>query len=183
MESKEIQSVTTIAIKVKDCRKQHKIAFFPEGSIQIKQNICSCNSCIRGALIDCSFEPGIQVNSKEINSSDDESDESDEGDYDYNDDENISEVELEEQRLRGDCVLEMLQPDTYIAIFSPPSSSELFYLCKILEFRISSTVHDKSGDNTEKIWAHRFYAKQKTDMPKAHKMAAGGLGSAVTPAR
>ena len=40
-----------------------------------------------------------------------------------------------------------------------------------------------TGDNTKKIWVHRFYAKQKTDVPKARKMAAGGLGSAVTSAR
>ena len=39
-----------------------------------------------------------------------------------------------------------------------------------------------TGDNTKKIWAHWFYAKQKTDMPKARRMAAGGLGSTVTPA-
>ena len=85
---------------------------------------------MRGALIDCSFETGVQVNSREINWSDDESDE---GDYDY-DDENISEVELEEQRLRGDFVLEMLQPDTFIAIYLSPSSSELFYLFMNLGF-------------------------------------------------
>ena len=35
------------------------------------------------------------------------------------------------------------------------------------------------GDNTEKIWAHRLFAKQKTDVPKARKMAAGGPGRAV----
>ena len=110
------------------------IVFLPYGSIQVKQNICSHNSCIRGALIDCSFKLGVQVNSREINSSDDESHE---GDYDY-DDENISEVELEEQRVTGDCKLEMLQPDLYIAIFLSPPSSELLYLCKALEFEISS---------------------------------------------
>ena len=38
-------------------------------------------------------------------------------------------------------------------------------------------------DNTEKTWTHRFYAKQKTDVPKARKMAAVGLGSAVSPLR
>ena len=32
-----------------------------------------------------------------------------------------------------------------------------------------------AGDNTEKIWAHRFYAEQK--------MAGGGLGSTVSPSR
>ena len=35
------------------------------------------------------------------------------------------------------------------------------------------------GDNTEKKWARRFFAKQKTDVPKARKMVSGGLGSAV----
>ena len=38
-------------------------------------------------------------------------------------------------------------------------------------------------DNTEKIWAYRFYAKQKTDVPKTRKMAAVGPGSAVSPLR
>ena len=91
------------------------IVFFPDGSMQVRQIMCSCNSCIRGALIDCSFEPGVQVNSREINSSDDESDE---GDYDY-DDENISEVELEEQRLRRDCVLEIYSQIIYCNLSVP----------------------------------------------------------------
>ena len=47
----------------------------------------------------------------------------------------------------------------------------------------SVILHPKSEDNTEKIWEHRFYAKQKTDVPKARKVAAGGLGSAVSPPR
>ena len=37
-----------------------------------------------------------------------------------------------------------------------------------------------TGDNIEKIWARRLFAKQKTDVPKARKMAAGDLGSAVS---
>ena len=35
----------------------------------------------------------------------------------------------------------------------------------------------RAGDNT---WAHRFSGKQKPDVPKASKMAAEGLGSAVS---
>ena len=37
------------------------------------------------------------------------------------------------------------------------------------------------GDNAEKIWAHRFFVKYTTDVPKTRKMAAGGLGSTVSP--
>ena len=40
-----------------------------------------------------------------------------------------------------------------------------------------------AGDNTEKIWAHQFYAEQKTDEPKARKMVGVGLGSTVSPPR
>ena len=39
----------------------------------------------------------------------------------------------------------------------------------------------EAEDNTEQLWAHRIFAKQKTDVPKASKMAAGGLGNAVSP--
>ena len=38
-----------------------------------------------------------------------------------------------------------------------------------------------SGNNTEKIWAHRFFVKQKRNVPKARKTSAGGLGGAVSP--
>ena len=38
----------------------------------------------------------------------------------------------------------------------------------------------QAGDNTEKIWAHQFFAKQKTEVPKTHKMAVGGLGSTLS---
>ena len=40
---------------------------------------------------------------------------------------------------------------------------------------------DISGDNTEKIWAHRFFAKQKRNVLKARKTSAGGLGGGVSP--
>ena len=36
-------------------------------------------------------------------------------------------------------------------------------------------------DNTEKIWAHRFFAKQKRNVAKASKTSAGGLGPGQSP--
>ena len=44
-----------------------------------------------------------------------------------------------------------------------------------------SNILYSPGDNTEKISAHQFFAKQKIDVPKADKMAAGVLESAVSP--
>ena len=39
----------------------------------------------------------------------------------------------------------------------------------------------QSGDNTEKIWAHWLFEKQKTNVTKARNMASGGLRSTVSP--
>ena len=40
----------------------------------------------------------------------------------------------------------------------------------------------KSGDNnTEKMWLHRLFAKQKKDVSKGCKVAVGGQGSTVIP--
>ena len=38
-----------------------------------------------------------------------------------------------------------------------------------------------TGDNTEKVWVHWFFVKQKRNVPEAHKTSAGGLGGAVSP--
>ena len=47
----------------------------------------------------------------------------------------------------------MLQPDTYIALFLCPSLSELFYLCKVLEFGISSTIRNDKYNHTVPVGA------------------------------
>ena len=38
-----------------------------------------------------------------------------------------------------------------------------------------------TGDNTEKKWAHQFFAKRNTGVPKTRKIAAGALASDVSP--
>ena len=57
---------------------------------------------LQGDLIDCEFEPGKQVNSKYLDSSDIESDDEEGGDYKI-------EEEKEQQVIRGNCILEMLE--------------------------------------------------------------------------
>ena len=47
-----------------------------------------------------------------------------------------------------------------------------FYSGKCLKLFALTSFHIKSGNNTEKIWAHRFLAKPKT-------IETGGLGGAV----
>ena len=72
---------------------------------------------------------------------------SDEGDYDYND-ENIFEVELE-----GIVYWKCCSQVPYITIFLSCSLSELFYLCKVLEFGISSTVQNDKYNHTVLVGA------------------------------
>lgn len=119
--SDEIYSVPGSAIQIKDVRKQHIILFFPDGNILVKLNICSCNKCLQGDLIKCEFEPGKQINSNYLESkSDVESDNNEDEDYEVE--------QREQQKLRGDCILEMIECNSYIAIFSHQPRQNCFNL-------------------------------------------------------
>ena len=123
--SKEINSVTSSAVIIKDVRKQHIIAFHPDGRIYVKENICSWYERLHGDLLNCQFEPGIwkllnrlvmlkvtmRMNQKK--------------------------AKKQSSRKRGNLVLEMIECNSFITIFSPPNSSELFYICKVLDFDIA----------------------------------------------
>ena len=127
--SEEINSVTSSAVIIKDVRKQHIIAFYPEGKINVKENICSCYKCLHGDPLNYQFEPGQQVNLKIVEPiSDLESDDEDEPE---------ESKETEQEEMRGTLVLEMIECNSFIGIFSPPNSSELFYMCKVLDFVIA----------------------------------------------
>ena len=47
----------------------------------------------------------------------------------------INEEEHKEQQIS--CILGLLERGKCIALFSPPSSSELFYLCKVLDYGVA----------------------------------------------
>ena len=82
----EINSVDRVAVKITNVRKQHMLCFLPSGTIQIKENIiCSCANCINGKFIDCEYQPGSQISSKEI-TSDNESEEDYQFDNNFDDD-------------------------------------------------------------------------------------------------
>ena len=49
-----------------------------------------------------------------------------------------SEEEHEEQQIRGSYILALVDRGTFIALFSVPSSSELFYSCKVLDYGVAS---------------------------------------------
>ena len=81
----EIHFVEKVVVKITNVQKQHMLCFFPSGTIQIKENICSCANCMNGKFIDCQYQPGSQICSKEITSSG-ESEEYCKFDNDFDDD-------------------------------------------------------------------------------------------------
>ena len=70
----EINCVTGSAIKTRDCRKEHIIVFFLNGTIQVKENISVGIKCLQVDLMNCEFEPGKQVNSDNLDSRNAETD-------------------------------------------------------------------------------------------------------------
>ena len=54
----EIRKVNKSVLKIKDIMKQHMLSFFPDGSVQMKINLCLCESCLTGNFINCMPDPG-----------------------------------------------------------------------------------------------------------------------------
>ena len=50
--------------------KNYTTAFFPDGQIMGKENICSCHKCLNGNLDKCGFEPGRIIKKGADNSED-----------------------------------------------------------------------------------------------------------------
>ena len=46
----ERQSVVD-QMKIDGCMKQHMFSYFPDGSIQLKENVCACPPCLKVTLL------------------------------------------------------------------------------------------------------------------------------------
>ena len=92
----------------------------------------SCDDCRKGNVIDCLLEPDnmLSCGQLDVDESDSESDE----EFEYEYDNVTNEEDTEAFELTADCVFDVLQRGSFIALYSHSSSYELFYLCKVLEF-------------------------------------------------
>ena len=119
----------------------HMLCFFPDGTILQKVNICSCQACWEGNFLDC-YEKGSEVQI---------ADNSDDSDLEYEIDDFGDENEYlnESYELRSDCVLDIIQVGSIIAIFSHLNSFELFYICKVLKF--GDAAEDLSDNNNHVV--------------------------------
>ena len=57
----------------------------------------------------------------------------------------------EENEIRAECVIDAVNPGSFIALYSPPQSFEMFYLCHVVNITIATeTVCDDYGHVIEK---------------------------------
>ena len=120
IESEKIEG----SYKIDKCRSLHMISYFPDGSIQTKQHLCSCFECIVGHFASCVSHPGIIFSG--ITEDSDSGSDSEESETE----EVYDELTKFEQELRAECIADIVMPNSFIFLFSPPESFELFYLCQ-----------------------------------------------------
>ena len=131
MEKEKIQG----SYGIQKCRSLHMISYFPDGSIQTKQHLCSCAECVVRNF-DCLSNPGIQIYSGDSLGDSDSGGDTEESDTE----EAYNEISRTEQELRATCVTDIVVPNSFIALFSPPESFELFYLCHAFSVETNSEM-------------------------------------------
>ena len=102
-------------LKIEDCMKQHMISYFPDGSIEMKENLCICNNCMLGRFASCLIEKGWKIEGCQIEISNG-SDVSDESDDDYDDGEELDIGDIREI-VKQSGILEVIEPGNYIASY------------------------------------------------------------------
>ena len=137
IESEKIkhQREDKVPLPITKCREKHMISFFPDGCMQTKVNICSCPECLKGKFAKCSFEAGKAYFTE---CSDDEFSDLNSDEEIENDDLCCENENVMENEIRADCVVDVVQPCSYVALYSPPESFESFYLCYVIESGITS---------------------------------------------
>ena len=119
---------------IHECMKAHMICFDPDAYVVMKVNICSCVDCITGDFMRCSDEKGIEVCAKDHEDDFETLDSDREEEFDVFGDEMFDKNE-EMYEMRAESVMDVLQNNSTIALFSPANFSfELFYLCKVCDF-------------------------------------------------
>ena len=136
-------------LEIKGCQKLHMIAYFPNGDIQIKENMCSCDKCLVGKFVQCNEEKGKLY--KKGNADDASSDSED-----YSLGDNESDSGSDDEFVNVDSILNGIDPGSYIGIYSSENANELFYLCLVRS--INRTPVDITDRNNHFVPAGSVYA-------------------------
>ena len=113
-----LKEIIESPLKSKDYRKVHMICFLPDGSVETKVSICSCNSCMEDNFISCTTEKGKEYNKNMSN-----------------DIFLILSFNEELHEIRAEYVTSIISKNLAIALYSSTDSFKLFYLCKVIDFQ------------------------------------------------
>ena len=139
-------------LPINGCQKQHMFAYFPDGSVQFKENMCSCETCLDGNFVDCKIEKGVEKFTRNDYGSESETTSDSDGSGGSDGDESRdSESSTDEEiyEIRGNTIFEAVEVGSTIAIHSPKEESgEIFYLCQVLE-KVESAVENLVDHNNK----------------------------------
>ena len=137
------------ACYTKNCGSHHMICVHPDGSVQTKQNICSCHNCIQVEFITCIEERGSFLHNRQVADKSSDSSESDE-EIESDDIDCEEGGDMDRYEMSANSVIEIIQKDNIIVLFSPPESLEPFYLCKVIEVGVATKrIVDKPNYSIE----------------------------------
>ena len=134
------------------------LAFSPDDYLQTKVNICSCNVCIKDEFTSCSHEVGKKLLFNHDSDEETSGSESDE-EFECEDIINNEEDTTEKNEIRADCVVDAVEPGSYIALYSSPELFEMFYLCHVIAKQTASD--DIVDDYNQTIGKDTKYLKCK----------------------
>ena len=109
--------------------------YSPDGSIQLKQWICSCCMCKVGKFTECNDEKGVIIYPRKSNQDESSSSSSDSEDSDR--DKEVEESDVEQYEMRSASISEIVETGNIVALFAPSKSFEMFYQCKVISIEVA----------------------------------------------
>ena len=122
-------------LKIDGCIPLHMFCCSPDGLIQLKRRICSCCMCKVGKFIEYNDEKDVIVYPRKSNQDESSSSSSDSEDSDRDDE--VEEINVEQYEMISASISEIVETGNIVALFAPPESVEMFYLCKVISIEVA----------------------------------------------
>ena len=96
--------------------------------------------CKVGKFTECNDEKGVIIYPRKSNQDESSSSSSDSEDSDR--DKEVEESDVEQYEMRSASISEIVETGNIVALFAPPESFEMFYLCKVIEVAKKEMIDD-----------------------------------------
>ena len=124
-------------LKIDNCMKKHMFAYFPDGTIQVKENLCSCKDCIEGKFTNCKIEKGVLIGEEQMEDGDNEVNDDEGNTPDEDCDNDNEDFEVNDLIRREESIFSCIIEGSYVAVYSDTNANEIFYVCKVNELKIA----------------------------------------------